>query len=113
MVFRRPGEERTLDAELRGVLEQIRDIIKKEGGKARSSAVMTSVYASNPSHRRVCQTSGGIKCILKFTPSLELSIPSAGGENHIQSVLGETTLRFSDSGLGEQLRIGKFLELRE
>ena len=86
VVFRRPGEERTLDAELKGVLEQIWEIVQTEGGKARSSAVMTSVYASNPSHKRICQASGGIKGILKFTPSLELSTPSAGGDNHIQSV---------------------------
>ena len=79
----------------------------------RTSAAMTAVYAANPAHKRVCQAAGGVRGLLKFTPSLEVDTPAAGGDNPIQSVSGEANLHFYDSVLGEQLRVGKFNEFRE
>ena len=112
-MFRRPGEERTLDPELRTLLELVWGALTTAGDKMRTSTVLTRVYDANPVNKRLVKSAGGARGLLRLTPSLELETPTGGGDNFIRKVPGELSLRFHDSVLGEQLRLGKLVEVSE
>ena len=63
--------------------------------------------------KSVVAAAGGIKGVLKFTPSLEVTGAAGGGHTFLRRVPGQTALRLYDSVLGEQLRLGRLLEVTE
>ena len=74
------------------------------GRRLRTSTAMAGVYDANPHFRHVVKQSGGVRGLLRHCASITLSTPTAGGDNYLEVVTGETSLRCYDSVLGEQLR---------
>ena len=107
LVFRRPGETRSLDPELRSILETCWRLVSNKENGIRTGEIAAEIYTANPLLKQVVKAAGGFRGVLKFTPSLEIKAGAAGGDNFVRAVPGETQLRLYDSTLGEQLRFGR------
>ncbi len=114
LVYRCPGEVRSLGADTRAVLDLLWGTVSAAPEKkVRTGQAAAAVYSANPALKAVVRSCGGLRGVLRRTPSLELDSPLQGGDNFVQVVQGEGTLRLYDSVLGEQLRLGQLLDARE